>query len=495
MAGIKYDHKQFWQALLDALKAGMPPRPEKDYSNKEIEAFYGISAPSIKSLFEPKGRNYQSRWSDVEMGLFNAGTPPWTSRQHLLAAVLWGSRAAHKCKSLSVRRDEFESHVIASFVEAGTDLDNWRNGCAAADDLAAQRFQGDFAADVEGAVSAYAAHFIGKITNSNASTGAVVALPVESPLPYLYSGSLGDIELDCAVNSSPDASGYRRMLDCSRRVREQGRDVASPEDIAIGDAFDEAMARLGTGEDREINRSVDWRLRQIVLPRGKGYVSLTPLGAAGISAAVAAHGEAIWAPTISLPIGGSKPGNVSSISAVTLAHVYDVPSLSSGGIALYMRLLHRGYRINKKNKDLSEAIAYYGQWLGKNAFVDGRDSMKAAEIEMCSSGIVRIVALILSDIQSRSNSIQDYLETLDDDAREKGIEAIQEKGVIEAAIVRGIFAADFVDALATSVVRSINGHKYKVGRDIVQIMLGPQDKARLHGVVQTLVSRSLKRKG
>ncbi len=507
MANIKADSKQFWQRFLESLKTGMTEREgEKDYSNKEIEACYGVSAAPVNSLFGQKGRDYQSKWSNEEMGAFNSGEPAWDARKILLASVMWGSKAASGCKAFGVKRAEFEPVVMASFEPGLSDLDNWRKGCAAADGLAAGRFAGDFRSDVVQSVGTYAAHFVGKLTNSNATTGAVLALPEASPQPYLYAGSVGEISLDCAVNSSPGASGYRNMLDCSRRVREQGCASASSEDAAIADAFDSAIARLGTGEDRPVNRTVDWRLRQVVLPKNGGYIAMTPLAAAGISEQVFAQRKQLPGVEITLPVGGTKPGNVTSIYSATRSLVRDVPSVSYGGISVYLRILHRGYSIASlsRRKPFQEALDYYGSWHVRNEFVRDRNSVKAAELEARSSGISRIVSMVFEDVQEASNNVLDYLDSLEADERVVQLNALRGKGTIEAAIATGGFSHDFVEAIAGRIVQTIDGHKFALDGSAgakpngkcsqnVSIMLGREDRARLPRVIGSLASKFIAR--
>lgn len=504
MAGIKADSKQFWQRFLESLKAGMPLREDgKDYSNKEIEVWYGVSPAAVNSLFGQKGRNYQSKWSDQEMGAFNSGEPAWDTHEILLASTMWGSKAASRCKAFSVKREEFESVVMASFDPTLSSLDNWQRGCAAADSLAASRFSGDFANDVKQSVEKYAAHFIGKLTNSNATTGAVLALPEASPQPYLYAGSIGDLSLDCAIGSSPDSAGYRKMLDCSRHVREHGRDAASDEDLAIADAFDDAIACLGSGEDRAINRTVDWLLRQVILPRNGGYVAMTPLAAAGICEKILAQRDDLPGQEIALPIGGTKPGNVTSIYSATRALVRDVPSVSHGGISVYLRLLHRGYSI-AVGKPLLEALDHYGVWLARNEFVYRRNSVEAAELEIRSSGITRIVSLVLEDVQKVSNEVLDHLDSLELDERTAQLNALYDKGAIEAAIATGRFSHDFVEAITRRIVQRIDGHKFALGgapsakprgkrSNEVSIMLGQKGRERLPRVIGELAPKFIAR--
>ncbi|MBI3148088.1 MAG: hypothetical protein HYZ17_06190 [Betaproteobacteria bacterium] len=496
MAGIKFDVKVFWDNFLGSIKGGLLAKEGKEHTNKEIQSRYGIAAQLVASLFGTKGRNFQVKWTDEEMGRFNAGAPRWENRKIILAALLWGSKASAKCKSMSVERAEFEKVVTSVFGEGETDWENWNRGSAAAETLAAQRFKGNFVPDVDRAVDEYAAHFIGKLTNSNASTGALIAVPEDLSLPYLYSGSVGDLDLDCAINSSPAASSYRKMLECSQRVREQGRELSTAEDLAVADAFDAAVRRLGTGEDRVINRSVDWRLRQIVLPKDGGYVALTPLGAAGISAWIAQQSDSIRAQKIALPIGGTKSGNVTSIRAATQAFTYDVPSLSKGGIVSYLRLLHRGYALRKNvNKQLREGMDHYAAWLDNNRFVDDRNSVRAAEIEARASGIAQIVAWVFNDLRGLSNDIAQYLESLEDADRDQSADALRKKGVIETALVDGVFAQPAIDQMAERIVGALDGHKYNLngkGKP-KELLLGAEDRERLFGVTRNLASQYINR--
>jgi hypothetical protein len=498
MADIKADPKPFWQRLLDALAAGMPARQDgKGYSNKEIETHYGLKSEVLSGLFGPKGRNYQAKWLNVEMSAFNAGEPPWGIHKALLASIMWTSSASSRCRSLSVSREQFESAVMAVFDERLSDLENWRRGCDAAERLAQSRFSGDFAKDVTKSVIDHAAHFIGKLTNSNATTGAILALPDPSPQPYLYSGSIGELCLDCWSNSSPSAASYRKMLDCSTRVRQAGREAASSHDAAIAAAFDQAVAALGSGEDRAMNRSVDYRLRQIVLPKNGGYVALTPLGAAGISEHIFRHND-LSGYKILLPIGGTKSGNVTNIRSALYALVRDVPSLSYNGIAVYLRLLKRGYSIVVK-KPLRDALDRYYEWFSTstNTFVDGRNSLKARQIELASSGIYSIVGLVMGDIQDQSNEVMDYLDTLAPDDRQQKEGALINNGPIEAAIATGSFSREFIEEVSRRIVRLIENAKYKPNKDSrersVSIAMSQEDHDRRLAVVSEIVSRFLVR--
>jgi hypothetical protein len=492
MAGIKADGKQFWQGFLAALKAGMPARTDgKDYSNKEIESHYDGRLRTVNNLFGLKGRNYQDKWTDDEMGAFNAGEPTPETRKVLLAAIMWGSKVSSRCRSLSMNRGEFEAAVMASFDPGLSDLDNWCRGCETAERMAAERFSGDFAKDVKKGVAAYAAHFTGKLTNSNVTTGAVLALPDASPHPYLYAGSIGELPLDCWSNSSPGAAGYRQMLNCSRRVRKEECEAVTIQDAAIASAFDEAVANLGSGEDRPMNRSVDWRLRQIVLPKDGGYVALTPLSAAGISEHIFSHERDLSGYEISMPIGGSKPENATSIYSATRALVREVPSVSHGGISVYLRLLKRGYSVTIK-KPLRDALDHYCRWVSANTFTDGRNSFKARQVEINSSGIYRVVHWVMDDIQDISNDVTEYLDSLEPDDRQKKTDALTEKGRIEAALVTGRFSQDFIDAIVPKIVDMVERHEYapeEGSRKMAFIAFEREDHERRLAIVGEIVSK------
>jgi len=490
MAGIKADPKQFWQRFIDALKEGLPAREDgKDYSNKEVKAHYGLKSSVLNSLFSPKGRNYQVKWSDAEMSAFNAGEPPWDIHKALLAAIMWGSSASSRCKSLSVKRDEFESVVMASFDEQLSDLENWRRGCEAAQRLADSRFSGDFEKDVKRSVIDHAAHFIGKLTNSNATTGAILALPDPSPQPYLYSGSIGELPLDRWVNLGERTAVYKEMLNCWKRVRESGREAAS---APIADAFDKALSALGTGEDRKMNRFVDYRLRQIVLPKNGKYVALTPLSAAGISDHIFRHSDALAGYRISLPVGGKNLVNVTNIASATQALVREAPSVSYSGVAVYLRLLKRGYSIMVR-KSLRDALDRYYEWFSGNTFVDGRNSVKARQIELTSSGIYSIVKLVMGDIQNLSNDVMDYFDTLDPNDRQQKESALINKGPIESAIATGSLSREFIDEVSRRIVKLVENANYKPTTGShersVSIVVTREDHERRLAVVSEIVSR------
>lgn len=297
------------------------------------------------------------------------------------------------------------------------------------------------------------------------------------------------------------------MLACSRRVREQGRESSTDEDVAIADAFDSSIALLGSGEDRPANRTVDWRLRQVVLPKNGAYVATTPLAAAGISGRIFAQRERLPGSEIVLPVGGTKPRIVTAIYSATRSLVRDVPSVSYGGVSLYLRILHRGYSFApmSKNKSFMEAMDHYGNWLAQNEFVSGesgRNSVKAAEIETRSSGIFRIVSMVLGGIQEASNDIQDYLDSLDESERDTQMSALCGKGAIETAIATGRFSHEFVDAIAGRIVQMIDGRKFTVsapaganpsGKQKVSIMLGRNGRERVKRVTVSLVSEFIAR--
>jgi hypothetical protein len=493
MAGIKADPKQFWQRFLDSLAAGLPAREDgKNYSNKEIEAHYGVKPSVMNGLFAASGRNYQAKWSDAEMSAFNVGEPPWDIRKVLLAAVMWSSSASSRCKALSVTKEQFETAVMQCFDERSSDLENWHRGCEAAEKLAASRSSSDFTKDVTKSVIDHAAHFIGKLTNSNATTGAILALPDPSPQPYLYSGSIGELPLDRWANLGGKTTAYKEMLNCWKRVRGSGRESASVHDVAIADAFDKALSTLGTGEDRPMNRSVDYRLRQIVLPKNGGYVALTPLSSAGISEIVLSHANNLAGYVIPMPVGGTNPGNVTSIIAATRALVCDAPSVSYGGVSVYLRLLNRGYFITVRNS-LREALDRYYDWFSGNTFVDGRNTLKARQIECASSGIYSIVSLVMGDIQNLSNHVMDYLDTLEPDDRQKKEKALIDKGPVESAIAMGSFSREFVDEISRLIVKLIETSKYKSTKDShersVSIFLTREDHERRLVVVSEIVSK------
>jgi len=498
MALIRYDAKNFWNQFLGALNAGMPQRDGANYSKKEIESHFGVNAQSVNSLFGDKGRKYQEKWTDAQVGAFNAGTPSWEIRRTLLASILWGSKAeaVTRCKAFSVKRDEFEAAMTAAFSENSSDLENWKRGCDVAVNLVSRRFAGSFKADVETSVEKFAAHFIGKLTHSNAKTGAVLVRSLsveETALPYLYTGSIGEIPLDCSVNSSGEASAYRRMLECAERVRAEGESASSAEDVEVARAFDDAVKKLGTGEDRAFNRAVDFRLRQLVLPRpDASYVALAPLGAAGISRRLMEHSKAIFARRIDLPLGGTKAGNVTSISEATRAYFFDTPPHDDQGVVIYLRLLRRGFSIDRRDKDLLEALNHYGFWLSSNASAR-LNTVAAADLEKRASGITRIVSKIYEDIREISRQVRDYLTGLTEEESAASVDgfAEDETGIIEYALVTGIFSPAFIKAVTGKILRLIDGHEYSIldgnAKSKVAIVLSIDDQARLSRVIADLL--------
>ncbi len=496
MAGIVADATQFWQRLLAELKAGMPtPENGKDYTNKDIEKHFGISKNSVTSLFGAKSRNYQVKWTDEQMEAFIRGEPLWEDKKALLASIMWGSAASARCRKLAIERKEFESVVAEAFDPSLSDWENWRRGCEAADRLALQKATG-LKESVKRIVENQAAHFIGKITNSNATTGAVLASPDPDPQPYLYSGSLGEIPLDCAVASREDAASYRRMRDCFMRVKEVGRDTASAEDIEIADTFEATLESLGTGEERPINRGVDYRLKQIVVPKEDGYVALTPLGAMGISEIIFGIDEkkehGLPGREIVLKIGGSKPRNVTSfLSVAGRVIVRETPAVTENGISRYLRLQTRGYSITL-SKPLREALDHYGSWLEKNRFVDDRDSVRASEIEVASSGLSRIVSLVLDGIRGLSDDIQDYLGSLDESEYQEKIDALFAKGPIEAAIATGDFTPEAINAISEMIITLIDRHKFTNDQNkLMPVAFGIADRNRLKRSIQMIMARTL----
>lgn len=491
MANIKFDSTAFWDGFLVSLSAGMPITGEAP-TKAEIEEFYGVKKGFVDALFGEKGRNYQVKFSDGEMAAFNAGAPPWDIRKSLLIATLWKSKAANECKALGVKLPDFVSTVEPSLSSALDDLGNWMQGFGAAGQLARQLSGGGFDAAVTESVTNMAAHFIGKITHSSAESGAVLVLPDCNPLPYLYSGTVGEIGLDKAVGSSQDTT-FAKAKEAWLRVRENGKAASVASDIAVADVFERTLSRLGSGEDRPMNRFVDYRLRQIKLPRDGEYVAFTPLGSGGISKVIAGakdeglvSGEQTY-----LSVGGAKRSNVTQFDEIRRAYVFFAPAVSASGIATYLRLVNRGFKLYK-TREMKGALDEYGTWLGKNGFVDDRNTFTAARIERQASIIRQIVWLALNQYREASIQVSEYIAFIkNDEEAEKAVSVLAAKGVIEKAIATGRASFELKEVLAKEIVKLIDGHRFKNKKDTLSIILSRGDRDRVTSNVSNIVSRYL----
>lgn len=194
-----------------------------------------------------------------------------------------------------------------------------------------------FSADAYRKVAANLVHFSAKGVNSNAeSFGVRLGKEAALPLPYISARCLMRRGVTIPVDYLQNPGGGKmdmggdlvKIADVMRQIRhlqtdEHGQtpDVVAPLQVAVAAALD------GAYEDQIGGCHVSPRLRQLLLPKGDGYVAITPLPSGGLSQVinqrVQAHNEAVKAapePREAWPlrlgglgVGGSNPQNVGSL--------------------------------------------------------------------------------------------------------------------------------------------------------------------------------------
>ncbi|TXF10356.1 hypothetical protein [Pelomicrobium methylotrophicum] len=425
---------------------------------------------------------------------FNAGRPRWEDYKLLFAAIVYESARSKGARALGIGRDEIEKAVMAAFVESASDIENWNAGIAAMEGLVAARLSsGDEAAGkIKSIVREFAAHFTGKLTNSHATTGGVVARPDPDPLPFLYAGAFGyKVPLDYIKNAGA-SSAFIRMRDVYEKSL-AGQPLEAHEAM-VAKAFKEALKELGSGEDRDVNATVDWRLRQIMLPKDDGYVVLTPLSSGGISKMVADRAYDVdggqrkrrfLAEKLTLPVGGNNRQNVTAFPEAETAWLFRVPNVSTNGDVIYRRLANSGFSL-VETPDLRDAIREYADWYLANRCVPGKDTVLSRRIERAASGIGLIAYYAMEQVMEAMEAVHDYLDGLTAEEKRKARAALEEKGAIEAAIASYEITRDLIEALADLIVKKIDGAKYgKKNAD--SIVLDMKDKSRLReSIIESL---------
>jgi hypothetical protein len=192
-------------------------------------------------------------------------------------------------------------------------------------------------------------HFSAKIVNSNAEAfGVRLGQASRLPLPYVSVRCLMDqgmapgldyIQNPAAAKSTADDA--TKKIDAIKQIRR-----LQSEDSQTIDSGGEDLAKLKLALDAVASQSyaspeglrqVSPRLRQLLLPKGEGYVALTPLPSAGLSQEINRRMKARNAEAkeqalslfqhATLGIGGANPQNVGALVRETqTAWVFSAPT-------------------------------------------------------------------------------------------------------------------------------------------------------------------------
>lgn len=484
MATIPADATNFWNQFVSAIHPLIPESERTDHPPTDVEKYFALNKRTVEKIFNPKDGNYQAKLSDQEMKAFNQGKPSWNFKKFLLAKLLWKSKFSRDCKIAGMTWKDLEVKLDEIFNPEKSDKQNWQSGLNFLLEVQKNSLSSEHnLAKIKALIQELAGHFIGKITHSSVRNGAIIALPDSNPLPYLYSGSirLTEAELDRATGQNNYANTFKEIQSALQLVHEQNEQLP-PFKQQIVKIFQQTLAELGTGENREINSFVDYRLKQLKIPHKDGYVVITPLGAAGLSkkiTEISNHKNIIFGANITLDVGGSHLQNVSNFKEIKNAFVYTAPNAFPSPFVVAERVVHHGFKLIKDRR-MNALITKYCLWLDRHFFVDDRCSYLAKKIEKNISPLREIVMAALEQYDKTSRDIKEYLNHFEDQKEaDLFLEYLIGMGPIEQSLTGIQSPIGLADAFSKIVLKLFSDHKYQVGEKTASIVLSVKDKERL----------------
>lgn len=294
-------------------------------------------------------------------------------------------------------------------------------------------------------------HFSSKWTHSSASGSVFVPVTRTSRLPYLFSATIQSTGVALPVDL-PQNGGPRRLIEV---INGEAKDI-QPYDSAVLDWHKSRPGRVVSG------RRVDSRVRQILIPRDGGYVSISPLHAAGISRIIAGvraekreAGEYLGGANLPLRIGGDKSFNVTSHRGVTSTALYHLPSVDTA-IPLLKRILHKGFVARVPKATIIAYVKWYA--VGPGSMQD-RDTVAARLFERKTSPLYPIIYSAIASISEAISIVAPVLDRLS----EEELALVDDSSPLARGIIFGRFPADAVEELTAQIKRMIVREMRNVG--------------------------------
>lgn len=228
----------------------------------------------------------------------------------------------------------------------------------------------EIAKTIKDTVLKYGTHFSGKLVNSRASPSSILAKKLKPTQPHLCSRKLLDQGYELLIDQAWfDNSG------CFRRIAETINNDSILKEAEVPEHIIKAVsscARQAIESQRNsINsiKTIDYRLKQVLLPSGETYISVSPLSSSWIHKMLVDGDNAIrkyleeeagkeqlhFYTVLNIEIGGRHYQNVSIYPEVHKAILFDVPAVNKDW-RLVWSFLYNPLKISIPKKDIDDWI-------------------------------------------------------------------------------------------------------------------------------------------
>lgn len=371
--------------------------------------------------------------------------------------------------------------------------DSYANECLEIARLCVEKAASDecFLKKIEESVVEFATRFTGKITHSGAAGAFMLDPDAGTSLPHLSSRSLKRAGIfipfdQIKLDTSKLFTAIAKIMN--------GDPVAL--EVRLPDALEESIKKaVLSGVDRSrLNRPerVDYRLRQVLLPTGGGYISVTPLASPGLMAMTAETKgflEGKWKQQASIeaergqdngkdsaakprllyprfeqlgmPYGGGKPQNISIHQKALLQNpLFFAAPQRSEQFAAVTRFLRRRFAPFVRKRDI-DAVSKHLDALARS--LGNSNSLSA--IEIYATGALAKVAMMADRSAKRISELLALHDYGEDGCIENVLKRNRKYGItdLDECIAGGSFGEKYRKAMSEEMAGILWRRMQKIG--------------------------------
>lgn len=360
----------------------------------------------------------------------------------------------------------------------------------------------------ENSVASYATEFSVKLIHSGAEGCSIVADRYETSLTHISSRSMRkaghEVLLDQLSNDSTGVyQRVNRVISDDPIAKESG---LSDEVIAAMKAG--AIKGLEIANSQEIKR-VDQRLRQLLVPSGDGYISISPVASAGLNAVIGkrvSEWELLQPPKkpkkgkkektehlsrIDLEIGGSNSQNVTTLGSKEFYFakpLYFYAPQRSMDVQDVWSFIHRRWVPYISNND-AIAVADQLAQLQKDKRVAEYASISAIDAQAVGDikKLTRICDKQARDIAEKIATTQFHESGVEVEISKALIEGKRSEpiGTLDQCLLDQNFGAEYRESLARAITSELHAKLYAINRNELNAEV---DRLRTSGAIEKILS-------
>lgn len=364
----------------------------------------------------------------------------------------------------------------------------------------------DAAKIAEGSVAEFATQFSGKLIHPSAEDCAIVGDRYETSLAHISSRSMRKAGHEMFLDQSKNDNSGRYQRVCRIVADDPIAKESGLSDEVINAMKAGAMKGLENANSRVIKK-VDHRLRQLLIPSGDGYISISPVAAGGLNAVIGkrvSEWESSQTPQegkektvkrlkrIDFRIGGAKQHNVTMHYGdpdFAFAHpLYFSAPQRSVDVRDVWSFVHRKWRPRMSRSDVKAVGDQLAKLQKDSRFADSssisaisaqaRGSLEklARNCDKQAKGIAEKMAMTLFQDLGQEVPIDKSL------IEAKRGEAL---GPLDQCIVDQNFGAEYRESLARAITSVLHAKLHAIDRNELNAEV---DRARISGAIEKILS-------